>query len=63
MSATTLVLLNGLTPVGALLGGALGQQIGLQTTLILTAGGEFLATAWLLASPIRVLRAMPAVLE
>jgi hypothetical protein len=34
----------------------LGQELGLQTTLVLTAAGEFLAVAGLLAPPIRTLR-------
>jgi hypothetical protein len=60
VSATTRVLVGGLAPLGALLGGVLGERIGLQATLALAAGGELLAALWLLASPLRVLRDMPA---
>ena len=37
-----------------------GVSIGLPATLVLAAVGELLAAAWLLASPLRTLREMPA---
>jgi predicted MFS family arabinose efflux permease len=51
---------QGLTPLGALLGGLLGERLGVRETLFLAAGGELLAALWLLASPIRRLREAPA---
>jgi len=40
-----------------LLGGWLGETIGLRPTLFLSAGGEILAILWLLLSPVRAARA------
>jgi hypothetical protein len=59
VAATTRVLVFGLTPLGAVAGGLLGEWIGLQPTLVLAAGGELVAALWLFASPVRAVRAMP----
>jgi hypothetical protein len=45
----------GVVPLGGLLGGGLGEAIGLRSTLLLAALGEILAVLWLLLSPIRSL--------
>jgi MFS family permease len=50
----------GIRPIGALLGGALGTAIGLQTTLWIGVLGALLGIVWLLFSPIRGLREAPA---
>lgn len=60
VNASASVVVRGLTPLGALLGGLLGERLGLRETLFLAAGGELLAALWLLASPIRRLRGAPA---
>jgi MFS family permease len=44
---------------GTALGGVLGEVIGLRETLFLSAGGGFVAAAWLLFSPVARLRSMP----
>ena len=49
----------GFVPVGALVGGFLGQAIGLRPTLFLSAGGELMAVVWLLFSPVRTLFNLP----
>ncbi|MCI0438538.1 MAG: MFS transporter [Chloroflexi bacterium] len=49
----------GAVPIGALLGGALGETIDLRTTLFIAVAGEFLSVLWLLLSPARVLREQP----
>ena len=49
--------------VGALLGGLLGQSIGLPLTLVLAAVGELFACVWLFFSPIRQLRSLPRMAE
>lgn len=58
-TATVRVLATGLIPLGALLGGLLGETIGLRPTLILAALGELLAAVWLWRSPVRTLRDLP----
>jgi len=49
----------GLVPIGALIGGVLGQTIGLRPTLFLAAGGEIAAVIWLLLTPVWSLRDLP----
>lgn len=53
VNASVRFLVQGLTPLGALAGGALGLRLGLRPTLVLAAAGELLAALWLLASPLR----------
>ena len=50
---------GGLVPVGALIGGVLGQTIGMRPTLFLSAGGELAAVLWLLVTPIWSKRDVP----
>lgn len=50
----------GTMPIGALLGGALGEAIGLRATLMLAALGMLAASAWVLASPVARLRGQPS---
>jgi predicted MFS family arabinose efflux permease len=50
----------GIRPIGALLGGALGTAIGLQTTLWIGVLGALLGVVWLVFSPIPRLREAPA---
>ena len=59
-TATLRVLAAGPIPLGALLGGLLGQTLGLRDTLLLAAAGELLAALWLWRSPFRSLRELPA---
>lgn len=49
----------GTTPIGALLGGVLGELLGLRTTLLLGAVGIGLALVWVLVSPLRSFREVP----
>lgn len=55
-NGTVLFLASGLAPLGALLGGLLGEAIGLRATLTVAAVGELLAALWLWRSPLRTLR-------
>jgi predicted MFS family arabinose efflux permease len=50
----------GFTLAGILIGGAIGQTIGLRPALYLGAASMLAAAAWLLISPVRNLRAAPA---
>ncbi len=45
--------------VGALIGGLLGETIGLRATLVVGAGGMCLGSLWLVFSPVRGLRTAP----
>jgi MFS family permease len=60
MNASYRSLVYGAIPLGALVGGFLGEQIGLRPTLLVGALGMSVAWVWVLFSPIRTLRRMPA---
>lgn len=60
-NASVRLLVQGLTPLGALGGGLLGEWIGLRTTLFVAIAGELAAVVWLLASPLRCERGLPPV--
>jgi predicted MFS family arabinose efflux permease len=49
----------GTIPIGALLGGFLGDLIGLRPTLLVAGVGSALAVLWVLFSPVRSLREHP----
>lgn len=49
----------GLVPIGALIGGVLGQTIGMREVLFLAAAGEIAAVLWVLFSPVWSQRDLP----
>jgi MFS family permease len=51
----------GAVVVGSLLGGVLGERIGVPATMVVGACGGVLAFVWLLLSPLRTLRELPQV--
>ena len=53
VNATVRFLVWGTMPIGALLGGYLGETLGVQPTLTIGAAGMLLAGLWVLASPLR----------
>ena len=53
----------GLIPIGALIGGFLGETIGMRPTLFLAAGGELAAVLWLLLTPVWRMRELPGQAE
>jgi MFS family permease len=59
MNATMRFLVWGTLPMGSLIGGVLGETIGLRPTLVVGALGSLLASVWLLFSPLRHLRDHP----
>lgn len=63
MNASMRFLVWGTMPVGALIGGALGTAIGLRPALVVGAAGATLAVLWILFSPVRDLREVPALSE
>ncbi|MEC3981527.1 MFS transporter [Amycolatopsis sp. H20-H5] len=60
ITASAAVLNYGAIPLGALLGGVLGEVTGVREALWLMAGFQFLAVLVLLLSPFRPLRDLPA---
>jgi MFS family permease len=56
MNATLSMLAWGIAPLGGLLGGVLGQWMGLSPTLVLAAVGEMLSVFWLVFSPVRTIQ-------
>jgi hypothetical protein len=60
VNATIRFVAGSMLPVGALAGGALGGVIGLPLTLVVAELGTLLGVVWIAASPVRKLRALPA---
>ncbi|MEP7287264.1 MAG: MFS transporter [Chloroflexota bacterium] len=60
MNASMRFLVWGVMPIGSLIGGFLGEQIGLRGTLWVAAAGSLLAFLWVLFSPLRSLHEQPA---
>lgn len=56
MNASYRTLGYGVIPVGALLGGAIGEAFGLRTALLVGAIGVAAAPLWIVISPVRHLR-------
>lgn len=63
LRATILFVTAGAMPLGALLGGALGDALGLRPTLLLGGIGGFTGAVWIFLSPIRMLREQPAPID
>ncbi|HEY0602652.1 MAG TPA: MFS transporter [Herpetosiphonaceae bacterium] len=63
MNASYRLLVTGTIPIGALLGGFLGEWIGLQLTLLVGALGLLSTWLWLWFSPVIRLRALPPALD
>ena len=60
MNATMRFIVWGTMPLGALIGGALGEAIGLRPAIAVFALGELLSFLWLLPSPVPGLDRIPA---
>jgi MFS family permease len=59
VGGTIRVLTAGSVPVGALIGGALGEALGLRATAVVAGLGVVVAFLWLALSPVRTLRELP----
>jgi hypothetical protein len=57
------VLGQGVGTLGLLVGGVLGETIGLRPTVAVAVLGVLLGALWVLGSPLRHLRALPAAAE
>jgi predicted MFS family arabinose efflux permease len=53
VNASTQLVVAGVGPLGAILGGVLADSLGVRETLFIAATGPFLACAWVLLSPLR----------
>lgn len=62
VNASRRFLVFGVIPLGSLLGGALGQTVGLRSALIIGVAWQALSVLWLLLSPVRLLRETPPLL-
>lgn len=63
MNASIRFIVWGILPIGALIGGVLGQRLGIFPTLVISSLGQLLAFLWVLCSPVRSLREQPAPVE
>ncbi len=63
VNAITLFVVWGAAPCGALLGGFLGEWLGLRPTLVVGAAGWLLAFLWVWFSPLRQVRQVPSHIE
>ncbi|WP_274388957.1 MFS transporter [Streptomyces cavernae] len=61
MNATVRFLIWGVLPLGGIAGGTLGDWAGVRTGLAVAAAGMLLSALWVLASPLRTMRELPAV--
>ncbi|TLZ94768.1 MAG: MFS transporter [Methanobacteriota archaeon] len=59
LNATMRFLVWGTIPIGSLLGGALGEVIGVYPAIVLAAVGGLLAAPWVFFSPVRSLKTIP----
>jgi MFS family permease len=59
MNASMRFIVWGTIPLGSLLGGALGEALGIRPTIALMAACGLAAPVWVLLSPVRQLRAQP----
>ena len=61
VNASFQVVIAAVGPIGFLLGGLLGETIGLRPTLFIAAMGSWIATAILFASPVRNIKTLPVI--
>jgi predicted MFS family arabinose efflux permease len=59
MNASIRFLVWGTLPLGALVGGLLGEWLGVRGALWVAMGGQILAVLWVLGSPLRTMRDLP----
>ncbi|TCP55178.1 putative MFS family arabinose efflux permease [Tamaricihabitans halophyticus] len=60
MTATMRFVIWGVLPIGALLGGVVGEWLGVRPAIWISTGGSILSVLWVLCSPLRRMRDVPA---
>ncbi len=63
LNATMRFVVSGILPIGSLLGGLLGQTLGLYPALVIGALGGSLAFLWVFFSPVRRVKSIPTAAE
>jgi predicted MFS family arabinose efflux permease len=63
MTASVRFIIWSLVPIGAILGGILGETLGLKAALWVGAVGNLLSFLWVFCSPVRRLRELPPPIE
>jgi hypothetical protein len=59
MNATLSLVTLGVLPLGGLVGGALGDVLGVRKTIAVAACGSLLSVIWIVYSPARGLQRLP----
>jgi hypothetical protein len=59
MNATLSLITMGVLPLGGLVGGALGDVLGVRETIAVASCGSLLSVIWIVFSPARVLKRLP----
>jgi len=63
VNGTARFLSKGVIPIGAIVGGIVGDRYGLRAAVLIAGLGTLLAFAWIVLSPVRSLRGAPAPIE
>jgi MFS family permease len=63
LNATMRFIVTGINPIGALIGGEIGQSFGLYPALVTGAVVGFISPLWVLLSPVRKVETIPSVPE
>jgi hypothetical protein len=63
LNATMRFIVSGILPIGALIGGSLGQAVGLYLALVVGALGGSLSFLWVFFSPVRNVKSIPTAAE
>ncbi len=59
MNATMRFLVWGVFPIGGLLGGYLGESLGIKTTILIAGIGTLLSVIWVVLSPVGAMKSIP----
>jgi outer membrane lipoprotein SlyB len=63
LNATMRFIVTGILPIGAIIGGAIGQAVGLYPAMVVGAVGGSFSFVWVLFSPVRKVVRIPTAAE